>query len=682
MHRWHESGCQRPDVSAASGIPYCTYCFAISSSEEQLVVPQSPPELQDRSQMNLSWPSTVTYSDWEGGEDTRNSQNNSWNIVHELQPQKSLLPELPSEDSVRLLRLRPGLDDGPIHADFEIVRINQIPLPLYEALSYTSVCDAADPSAFCPVYLGSYWDVFHVPPTCGKALRHLRHPRADRLLWVDALCIDHARLEEKNSQVRILREVFSRATKVLAYIGEEQSDINHALSFLKQRTFSSTKPENLLTSSKTVGSSLSKLLAQPYFSRLWVLQETLMARELKFVCGGVSARWPQRSFDNASEIGVPSWLLRDSKWYPFTAKDLLNVLVEASKYQCTDPRDKVFAVIGSMANKPIDPDYRLPTESVYVGIAAYFVKDPSTVDVLALAVQKNNPKYFDLPSWVPDWSQSLSLPSLDTFLRAGIRNDPDDSILDGAICVKFVGLSNTEGNIKVSSATGTMRLRGFKLAAMTGEKNLVREYTHIKLPSNGKGAFIISIPHQNYEIYESDSLFLLNGYRHPVILREITSSLYSMVAACILSIEAPSSKLFVSWYRRQRRLGPSVQLSVSELTSEEDRSLQQLYSRLEPTHQSNTGSPTAATIRTRALRYWMLPHTTIQRVEKYLRVDWYKWNQELGWMFRDQSAVWQFITKVNRLCADERTGEDRIDLRGPDLSSLTGLGRDFSTVYF
>ncbi|RDW74655.1 uncharacterized protein DSM5745_07317 [Aspergillus mulundensis] len=680
MHRWHESGCQRPDVSAASGIPYCTYCFAIPSLEEQLVVPQPPPELQNRKRMNLSWPSIVTYSDWESEEEGQLGHRHSRNGLSELQSQKSLLPELPSEDSVRLLRLRPGSDNEPIHADFKTVRINQIPLPLYEALSYTSVHDPADPCESCPVYLGSYWDVFYVPRTCGKALRQLRHRRADRLLWVDALCIDQARLEEKNSQVRILREVFLRATKVLAYVGDEHPDVDYALSFLKNTIFHPTKTDYYSTLSKDARSSFLKLLDLPYFSRLWVLQETLMARELEFVCGGVSARWPQRSFCYASELGVPSWLLRDSKWYPFTAKDLLNVLVEGSTYQCTDPRDKVFALLGLMANKPIVPDYRLPTESVYVGIAAYFVKHPSTVDVLALAGQKN--KCFDLPSWVPDWSQSMSRPSLDTFLRAGIRTDQDDSLLDGAIRVKFGGLSNSGGDIKVSSSTGTMQLQGFKFCTIAGDKNLVREYTHIQLPANCRGAFIISIPHQNYEIHESDSLFLLNGYRYPVILREITSRVYTLIAACVLSIQAPSSKLFVCWYRRQRRLGPSLQLSVSALTPEDDHSLQQLYSRLEPTHQSYKGLPTATTIRTRALSFLMLPHTTIQRVEKSLRVDWYKWNQELGWMFRDQSAIWQFLAKVNQLRTDERTGEDRIDLKGPDLSSLTSSGRDFSTAYF
>ncbi|KAL4987650.1 heterokaryon incompatibility protein-domain-containing protein [Aspergillus falconensis] len=681
MRRWHEPGCRRPDVFASNGFPYCAYCFG-TPLEEQLAATPPPPQLEDKRRMNLSWPPIVTYSDWQGEEEVPKRQvgNQNQDSESESFPGKSLLPELPSADSIRLLRLKPGTDSEPIHANLEIVRINQIPLPLYEALSYTSVCDPADPSESCPVYIGKYWDVVHVSTNCGKALRRLRHQKGDRLLWVDALCINYGDPEERNAQVCILREVYSRATKVLAYVGDERSNIGPAMSFLKEiTTFHPALQEHPLTLSKDVRSSFWKLFQQPYFSRLWVLQETLMARELELVCGGVSAPWPKRSFVDNSGLDVPSWLSRDSKWYPFTTRDLLNVLVEGSVYQCTDPRDKVFAVLGLMGEKLITPDYQLPTESVYVGIAAFFAMNTHTADLLALAGQKN--RNFDLPSWVPDWSQHLLLPSLDTFLQSGIRNDPDDLVLDGAIRVKFEGLSKSVGDIKVSSTTGTLRLQGFKLCTVAGEKSLVRDYTHVRLPSEVEGFFIISIPHQNYEVHESDNLYLLNGYNYPVILREKTSQVHTLVSACVLFIGPPSSKLLISWYRRQRRLGPSLQLTVSALAPEDDHSFQQLCSKLGPLSLPNASPPPTPTLRARALSFLMLPHTAIQKIEKTLRIDWYKWNQELGWMFRDQSAIWQFLIEVNQLSTDERTGEERINLRGPDYSSITESEIDFATIY-
>ncbi|KAL4927014.1 heterokaryon incompatibility protein-domain-containing protein [Aspergillus undulatus] len=678
MYRWHESGCRRPDVSAASGLPCCSYCFAIPLFVDHVATPQSIPQLQDRTRMNLKWPSAVTYSNWDKENKDQELQDD-WDIVDapSSETRKPLLPELPFEDSIRLLRLEPGRDGEPLHADLETVNINQIPLPLYEALSYTAVDDSADSSEPCPVFIGNYWDVAHVSSNCGKALRRLRRHKGDRFLWVDALCIDHANPEEKNAQVHILREIYSRATKVLAYVGDEQPEFAPALSFLREITTYQPTLDKPVALDEVTRSSLSTLLKQPYFSRIWVLQETLMARELEIVCGEVSARWPKRLFSEACSDGIPSWLFRDSKWYAFTGSDLLNALVNASPYQSTDPRDKVFAVLGLMGEKFIRPDYRLPIESIYTGIAAYFIKFWHTMDIFALGGQ--NTRVFDLPSWVPDWSQNLSLPSMDTFSRQSSKNDTDDFLLENAIRIKFSGVNADDCYIEVSSATGAIRLRGFKMCEVSGNLTQFRDYTHVELPSSPSGSFVISIPHQNYTIGGSDGLFLLRGYEYPVILREGKArGTYTLLSACVLSIRSPTSKLVVPWYQRQGHLGPTKQLTVSPLTPEDDNALQRMYSRLDP---SPVPEIPAATIRTRVLNFLMLSHAIINRMEKWLRVDWFKYNQELGWMFRDQSAIWQFLLEVNQLDAEERTGEDKINYSRPASAMAKHSGTEYLSTY-
>ncbi|KAL4943921.1 hypothetical protein BDV06DRAFT_125023 [Aspergillus oleicola] len=667
MHRWHESGCRRPDVSAASGLLCCAYCFAIPSLEDYVIAPPTLPKLQDRTRMNLAWPSVVTYSNWET-EGKNPGEQEDWDIIDAppLESQQSLLPQLPCNDSIRLLRLKPGTDDEPLHADFETVDISRIPLPLYEALSYTSVNDPADPSEPCPVFIGKYWDVAHVSSNCGEALRRLRRQNGDRLLWVDSLCIDHGHPEEKSSQVHILREIFSRATKVLAYVGDEPSKFRPVLDFLKEITaYQPASCDQRAALDENIRSSLSMLLKQPYFSRIWVLQETLMARELEIICGVVSVRWPKRPFGEGCSNEVPSWLFRDSKWFPFTGRDLLNVLVDASPYQCSDPRDKVFAVLGLMGEKFISPDYRISAKSVYIGIATYLIQHWHTLDVLAISGQSKSA--LDLPSWVPDWSQSLSLPSLDTFFRQEFKNDPTDSILEGAIRISFDGVKPEACDVEVSAATGTIRFSGFRLCGISGELNQVRDHTHVELPSNSRGSLIVSIPHQNYEIHETDSLFLLSGYNHPVILRQNASqTTYTLASACILSMRAPSPRLLVPWHRRQGRLAASRQLTVLPLTPEGGNSLQQLYSRIDPTPLADT----PAVIRSRALNFLMVSHVNVDMTEKWLRVEWNKYNRELGWMFRDQSAIWQFLLEINQLNPEERTGEDEMNLKG-DLQLAT-----------
>ncbi|KAL2866449.1 heterokaryon incompatibility protein-domain-containing protein [Aspergillus lucknowensis] len=685
MYRWHESGCRRPDVSTARGIPGCGYCFAISPLAEDALGSPPLPQLRHRSWMNLAWPSIVAYSDWGSEEEITDRPDGNRSELYESKPSKSLLPELPFDDSIRLLRLKCGPADSPIHADLETVRVNQILLPLYEALSYTSVSDPANSSESCPVFIGNYWDVTYVSTSCGNALRRLRRQKVDRLLWVDSLCIDHTRPEEKNRQVHILREIYSRAAQVLAYVGHKTADYSAAFRFLKEITaFQPPSHNHPATLDKNVRSSLQALLREPYFSRIWVLQETLMARDLKIVCGNFSARWPKKPFGGSHpDLDVPSWLFRDSKWYPFTGSDLLDILVDASRYKCSDPRDKVFALLGLMGEKYIGPEYHLPVENVYVGISAYLIKNCRTMNLFALAGQTK--KAFNLPSWVPDWSQRLSPPSLDNFLRLDDQNDANDEILDGATRLKFENLGQADCDIEISSATGTLQLRGFKLCKVFGEISRVRDYTHVQVPLGDKGSFIISIPHQSYEVSECDNLFLLNGYNHPVILRDgVNPETYTLVSTSVVSVGCPAPKLLIPWYRRLRVLQPSSQLiTVSALTREDGDSLHQLYSRLEPLPATNSSTvpPNTATIRARALSFLMLTQTTIQKVEKWLRVDWNKWNRELGWMFRDQSAVWQFLLETNQLSADEQSGEDRINLRGPDRFAITQSGKEFPTSY-
>ena len=74
--------------------------------------------------MNLTWPSAVTYSNWES-EDKNPAEQEDWDTIDAppLETQKSLFPELPSNDSIRLLRLKPGTDDEPLNANLETVGI-------------------------------------------------------------------------------------------------------------------------------------------------------------------------------------------------------------------------------------------------------------------------------------------------------------------------------------------------------------------------------------------------------------------------------------------------------------------------------------------------------------------------------------------------------------------------------
>ncbi|RKK85082.1 hypothetical protein BFJ69_g1783 [Fusarium oxysporum] len=52
-----------------------------------------------------------------------------------------------------------------------------------------------------------------------EALWHLRKPDEDRVLWVDALCIDQTNIKERGHQVSRMGEIYKKADKVIVWLG-------------------------------------------------------------------------------------------------------------------------------------------------------------------------------------------------------------------------------------------------------------------------------------------------------------------------------------------------------------------------------------------------------------------------------------------------------------------------------
>lgn len=70
------------------------------------------------------------------------------------------------------------------------------------------------------------------------------------------------------------------------------------------------------------------------------------------------------------------------------------------------------AVCGHQAQGSGGKNYendRRPVESIYTEVTSYLIQHCHTMDVLALA--GINKKAFNIPSWVPDWSQQF-IPTL------------------------------------------------------------------------------------------------------------------------------------------------------------------------------------------------------------------------------------------------------------------------------
>ncbi|RSM14826.1 hypothetical protein CDV31_005260 [Fusarium ambrosium] len=178
------------------------------------------------------------------------------------------------EGSIRLLRLLPHQDEHALIQCqlFEFALVDSRSTRPYEALSYvwgseTKPRSLSIDSCDLPVGENLY-----------AALSHLRDCSLERIIWVDAICINQRDIKEKGTQVQSMAEIYAKASDVIVWLGEATPDSCQALEEIRvaaeQRTTLSIDESAIL-----------RLLERPWFQRIWVLQEVAAARHVLIKCG-------------------------------------------------------------------------------------------------------------------------------------------------------------------------------------------------------------------------------------------------------------------------------------------------------------------------------------------------------------------------------------------------------------
>ncbi|KAK4549632.1 hypothetical protein LTR36_004933 [Oleoguttula mirabilis] len=109
----------------------------------------------------------------------------------------------PARASIRLLHIRPGAFDDQIICG--LTRTVLIASDPYEALSYTW----GDATQQTHVTVNGIRAT--VTTNLDQALRGLRYVDKDRIIWVDALCINQHDLAERGAQVREMGTIYRSA---------------------------------------------------------------------------------------------------------------------------------------------------------------------------------------------------------------------------------------------------------------------------------------------------------------------------------------------------------------------------------------------------------------------------------------------------------------------------------------
>ena len=84
------------------------------------------------------------------------------------------------------------------------------------------------------IYTAGFPGSFKVRPNLHAALQQLRLRDRPKRLWIDAICINQEDNDEKNAQVSLMADVYSKATSVCVWLGEASSDSTLALNFISR----------------------------------------------------------------------------------------------------------------------------------------------------------------------------------------------------------------------------------------------------------------------------------------------------------------------------------------------------------------------------------------------------------------------------------------------------------------
>jgi hypothetical protein len=163
-------------------------------------------------------------------------------------------------DSIRLLRLMPHRDKAAdIQCElFDYSLHEPHGTHLYEALSYVW----GDLNENLPIFVNG--NRFNVTTNLHAALLQLRNHSIERILWIDAICINQADDKEKENQIQFMAEIYGQADRVLVWLGEAADGSDRAFEEIRGVRSRKGPPDS------SVASAVLALLQRPWFRRIWV----------------------------------------------------------------------------------------------------------------------------------------------------------------------------------------------------------------------------------------------------------------------------------------------------------------------------------------------------------------------------------------------------------------------------
>jgi len=301
--------------------------------------------------------------------------------------------QLQTPDSIRVLELLPGPSGSALSCRIlEIHRTNSE--VEFEAISYVWGC----PNPACYLRDVESDGVLRITESLYYALKALRYPDRSRMLWADAVCIDQSDNDEKSNQVKNMGSVYATASRVMVWL--DNGELSEAFKILKgvgkvSDNGMSTANLELTSPFDNVVQAIRRIIRAPWFTRLWTIQEFVLAKHVRFCAGNqhisdyvlenaiknssskvgwLDFTWPILVDLYTDRIAVDNLFNFRRRWhgYPYPGSQGFSLhdccrWVQRISPKCTDERDRIYALLGLVQEPPkIVPNYSLSVTGVFL----------------------------------------------------------------------------------------------------------------------------------------------------------------------------------------------------------------------------------------------------------------------------------------------------------------------------
>ncbi|EHK45650.1 hypothetical protein TRIATDRAFT_291940 [Trichoderma atroviride IMI 206040] len=288
--------------------------------------------------------------------------------------------------NIRLLKLLPHRDiSSPLLCsliDYPLQDLAGSNHHLYDSLSYAW----GSPEKTRSISIGDCY--LPITTNLHAALLRLRDRFFERIIWVDAICINQQDLNERSSQVQRMATIYALANRVIVWLGEAEDNSDQALEELHNSADGQPAGED-----QRLRNAVLKLLQRPWFKRIWILQEVAAARNVLILCGSseidgyifcmginsLNLNYTEapglRNFIRSAtylirrKVFQPKHTTSNPSTFSLNIAPLSELIDMYHAREASDCRDKVYALLGMSSDnyspRDLSPNYDIQWETLF-----------------------------------------------------------------------------------------------------------------------------------------------------------------------------------------------------------------------------------------------------------------------------------------------------------------------------